>query len=1405
MYNPYQNQGPPYQNGSPYYQQPQQQAPQQAQPQQQQQQQPQFMNMAPTGQQTQQTVQNLYGGMQQQQPQQSGFGNNLTPNVSNPQMTGSFYQQQQGSNVATPTGFSNQSQDIGQSQFQTGMQPMQQQGTGYFGGMQNQGQQAQMQQPQIQQPQIQQPQIQQPQIQQPQIQQPQIQQPQIQQPQIQQPQIQQPQIQQPQLTSQTSLQPLLPQQTGFYIQQSQVPLEPLKPTATGFVNSFANNGVNKEIKIPAMRLSFITANDQAKFETLFRSIVKPGSNTITGSDCRAILLKSGLQPSQLAKIWALCDTSRAGELLFPEFALAMHLINDVLQGDSIPYELDTKTKNEVSSFIDAINVSIAASANATKTPFDEMITAGMPVMQPQPTGLMPHTSFGMPLQGQMTGGMMNPQSTGYMPQTSFGMPAQVTGGPVMGQTTGGPMMAQTTGGVMMPQTSFGALNAQLTGSNPMQAQITGGYGSMAPNTTGGMMMPQLSFGQGFNQQQAQLQPQATGYYPPSNFNPTVPLVAQKTGFGNNEIYSQANFVNQMGNNNQVLAEEEDVITPNEKSLFYKIFETYDTNNKGVLDSPTAVEIFRKSGLNRGDLEHIWNLCDINNSGQLNRQEFALGMHLVYRKLDGKTLPTKLPPSLVPPSTQILDNLKSQLKTSNSISNNSSSKIDALSYKNNDDADTLPNFKNRRKVYSSKSQEEVNTQKTPTATASVASSENIESKYPAINQASLAAANPVIEQEPLKKPTSQRTSQSAGTTLQDELNAIHSLCDKIGSPKFTTADDNSSIPGTLKERFYSIVYKVPSLFSDIAKVDTDIMSAKIELCKSRNPGGEGTDSERRKAQSRALLKSRMAALTGKSVPETDDGNSSRNEEEIAKIRSESSKNLEIIADIRSSISDISASLKSSLYGKNIGNDNSSFQRWEFGVGLEPEVRKFIERLNAAHISSAQQSASSTVDSSAPSTPSYSQFKTSEDRAAYLKEQAQQRMKKKLAKFGLDRRPGGRSRNNSEVSHKNVDSTPFIEEKNDHSTPVSTPQLITKPVQSGSVERVQPEAQDESGSEDEEEKQLREQLQQLKLKKTAEKQKRKLELRRQLEEAKAEENLSSPDKAKPAESTTQGAQDRISNDKPQFPVNAAPAQNAGTDRQRNPFFKQEPANSATSSFDARAAEAQRRIQRGLDDHSEDEWSDDNDKSGNKVAPAAQNANANAASSTATSQPVSMAPSVPKGPDSVNHIPPPPKLDTKDDGDDDGWSDSDHDDGKNAPLPQTAVPVAPPIPSGFNEPAPNADAAETVNVSVPGAAPPVPVAPPLPFVSTDAVPLAPPPPLVSDVSAPVPAVPTPPPVPNMGSNIPGGIPPPPPLLSSTEGTNEANDDDADLSIPESVSSDEEDTQGPPTTGIPPPPPLP
>lgn len=770
------------------------------------------------------------------------------------------------------------------------------------------------------------------------------------------------------------------------------------------MNSFASGGINNDIKIPNMRLSFITANDQAKFETLFRSTVPRGSNTISGKECRAILMRSGVAPSHLARIWTLCDTSKAGELLFPEFALAMHLVNAVMQGDSVPFELDTKTKNEVSSFVDAINSCIAngdlSGPSQPKTPFDDLTSTSYG-LQPQSTGFVPQTSFGMPLKPQNTQGFLNPQTTGFMPQTSFGQPltSQATGGLVQNQPTGGFVQSQSTGGYLQPQTtgfmpstsfnqsfqnqvplSSGALQSQSTGVNtsvaPLNMQQTGGF-SNAP-----LMNPPF------------LQTQPTGSLPFSNFTSTAPLSAQKTGFGNNEIYKQNSFANRL------MEESSDVITSEEKSLFYKIFETYDTRKKGLMDSDTAVEVFRKSGLNRSDLEHIWNLCDTNNSGQLNKQEFALGMHLVYRRLSGKNLPNRLPPSLIPSSTQILNSVKDQLKSTADFSRKAPTKVDGFSFKNNDD-EILPSSRNRRKTFVDAKEVEANR-------------DTIASLKDSINkkQSQLVSKAGVTDASSQNSLFPHLNDEQAIEELKRKIRALPqpSLAPISGASDEVTAE--------LRKQFESLTNRVPELLAEISSVNNQIAAAKIELYRQRNPSslvgtgpnGEVTEADRKKAKSKALLASRMAALTGK--PETS-ANIEQQEQnfnrEFSAIRSENKANQEIIEDIQSSIFEIAASVNSA-FGRNAGSNSGQYEKWELGIGLDPIVRSFIEdskprstsqstnRSLPSERSGSQNSAH--INSSNPKPQSASV--STGDRSAYLKEQAQRKMKERLAKLAWIRK-------------------------------------------------------------------------------------------------------------------------------------------------------------------------------------------------------------------------------------------------------------------------------------------------------------------------------------------------------------------------------------------------------------------
>lgn len=110
--------------------------------------------------------------------------------------------------------------------------------------------------------------------------------------------------------------PLQYQNQNLAQQQQQAPAPPPKPQQTGFAqmaDSFkapepaAARGRRADkpkagVRIPSVRLSFITALDQSKFETLFKSAVGDGQ-TLSGDKSRDLLLRSKLDGNSLSQIW----------------------------------------------------------------------------------------------------------------------------------------------------------------------------------------------------------------------------------------------------------------------------------------------------------------------------------------------------------------------------------------------------------------------------------------------------------------------------------------------------------------------------------------------------------------------------------------------------------------------------------------------------------------------------------------------------------------------------------------------------------------------------------------------------------------------------------------------------------------------------------------------------------------------------------------------------------------------------------------------------------------------------------------------------------------------------------------------------------------------------------------------
>lgn len=718
----------------------------------------------------------------------------------------------------------------------------------------------------------------------------------------------------------------------------------------------------------------------------------------------------------------LADTTRAGQLYFPEFALAMYLCNLKLTGKMLPSSLPDNIKNEVSSMVDIISFSIADDAPSGANNDVRTNTASPPtIQQPQP-----QPSNSQLLQTQMTG--MPGQQTGFgQPQ---GMQPQQTGfpGPQVPQQTGyqgprPPMPPMPTGfnsgGMVAP------LNAQPTGR-------PGQWGLVNAPSTG---LPNI------DALQAQMMPQQ----------------GREAG----------NFTTQGLSGNAVIPW---AITKEEKTRYDSLFKAWDGLGKGFIAGDQAIEIFGQSGLEKPDLERIWTLADHGNKGRLDLDEFAVAMHLIYRKLNGYPLPNTLPAELVPPSTrnfsQSIGTLKNMLHQESDQRKNSGAALlpqkTGVSYMKNrsfrgaaggpaggrKDATVFRND-NEEFGYKSSARRRVgNNSPRPDSPSSVGSNEDLTldqlRKKIREKQVLLDAMDFSDEKNNEEDDILDRRDRREAEELYRRIRRIQEDIDSHPDAALASNDSDAE-RRALKRQLQTLNDKVPELASQVRRTEKAIMEARLELFRLKDakahpgsasnivgtgPGGVVTESDRLKARAKAMMQQRTAALTGKKVDPVgteDTEGPKRLEEETIRVKNEREGNERMVQDVEESVRDFSRGIEDSL--KEGGRDNTSEhekRRWEDALGVEDEVRDFIfdlqresrsAKLRAQdkrgvraapvveerpeRVASPRFEETSSRTSTPPATAggSYASYKTPEERAAFIKQQAEQRMAERLAALGI----------------------------------------------------------------------------------------------------------------------------------------------------------------------------------------------------------------------------------------------------------------------------------------------------------------------------------------------------------------------------------------------------------------------
>ena len=784
-----------------------------------------------------------------------------------------------------------------------------------------------------------------------------------------------------------------------------------------------------------------------------------------GEKAKDLLLRSKLPGSALSQIWILSDTTKSGQLLFPEFALAMYLCNLKLTGKDLPSVLPEKVKNEVSSMVDIISFGVAddrpQAPPRTNAPNFEAPSRQNAISPPAPQAPQPQQASNQQLLTQLTSqptGFYNqaigfqpglqPQPTGFTPQSQSGqgIQSQLTGYPSNPQPTGynGPRPPMPP----MPTGYVNNMSPQQTGGMPLQAQPTG-----VPGQWGFVNAPATGL-QNLDALRQQLMPQA----------------GREGGYTTQGL---------SGSSKVPWA-----ITKDEKQIYDQLFKSWDGLRKGFITGDVAIEIMGQSGLGRKDLEAIWTLCDPNNRGKLDTDEFAVAMHLIYRKLNGYPVPSRLPPELVPPSTRNLnssiDTVKSLLSQdadsrkasgaflqpqrtgvsylkNHSFRTESSSpsfgRKDATVFRNNDDDIGYKSSARRRLGGSGGGRTP-----SPVQSGSPVSEASYDDMSPDQIRKKIREKKILLDATDFQDENStnddavlDRRDKSEAEDLFRQIRRLQDDIDTHPNLGLRSADSGAE-RRSMRRELQRYQDRLPALASDVRRMEKSIADAKMQLFRLKDakanpnsasnivgtgPGGAVTEADKIKARARARMQARAAELAGRPAPASEDDGSTqqRMEQESGRVKSEQERNEGMTRDVEDSVKDFTSGLEDGLreQGETQAQEHER-RRWEEALGVEDEVRDLIydlqrgsrtakvrkeEQSRVTNSTTAEQPRSvapatngdltsrPAMPESTPSTSSMPSGGSHQDRVATAKEKALKRIQDRLAAAGI--KPAGDSEN------------------------------------------------------------------------------------------------------------------------------------------------------------------------------------------------------------------------------------------------------------------------------------------------------------------------------------------------------------------------------------------------------------
>jgi len=366
----------------------------------------------------------------------------------------------------------------------------------------------------------------------------------------------------------------------------------------------------------------------------------------------------------------------------------------------------------------------------------------------------------------------------------------------------------------------------------------------------------------------------------------------------------------------------------------------------------------------------------------------VAMHLIYRKLNGYPVPSRLPPELVPPSTRnfnkSIDTVKSLLsqdaesrkqsgaflqpqRTGVSYLKNHSFKTDSSSpafgrkdatvFRNNDD-DVGYRSSARRRIGAGGRTPSPAQSSSPVSEASYddMSLDQIRKKIKE-TKIILEAVDFEDENQANDDAVLDRRDRSEAEDLFRQIRKLQDDIDTHPNLDFRSGESGAE-RRSMRRELQRYQDRLPALASDVRKIERSIADAKMQLFRLRDakahpnsamnivgtgPGGAVTEADRIKARARARMQARAAELAGRPVPASDDDGSAqeRLEQETSRVKSEQERNESMIRDVEDSVRDFTSGLEEGLrdQGETPAKEHER-RRWEEALGVENEIKDLI---------------------------------------------------------------------------------------------------------------------------------------------------------------------------------------------------------------------------------------------------------------------------------------------------------------------------------------------------------------------------------------------------------------------------------------------------------------------------------